>query len=46
MSMVTPKLQHYLADDQLNKAQIESLITLATAIKKTPGDYSQALAGK
>lgn len=45
--MTTVKdLSHYLADDQLSKQQILDLITLAIAIKKTPENYSQALAGK
>lgn len=39
-------LQHFLADDQLNKQQILALITLAIEIKKQPEKYSQALAGK
>ena len=39
-------LQHFLADDQLNKAQILDLITLARDIKQQPEKYSQALAGK
>ncbi len=39
-------LQHFLADDQLNKQQILVLITLAIEIKKQPEKYSQALAGK
>tara|TARA_B110000438_G_C15812756_1_gene650441 strand:+ start:1604 stop:2524 length:921 start_codon:yes stop_codon:yes gene_type:complete len=39
-------LQHFLADDQLSKAQIFDLITLARDIKKQPEKYQQALAGK
>ena len=39
-------LQHFLADDQLNKAQLLELIQLAIAIKTQPEKYSQALAGK
>ena len=39
-------LQHFLADDQLTKAQILALITLAIDIKQNPKNYSQALAGK
>jgi ornithine carbamoyltransferase len=39
-------LQHFLADDQLNKQQILALITSAIDIKKQPEKYSQALAGK
>jgi len=40
------KLENFLADDQLNKTQIESLIALAIKIKTVPSDYNQALAGK
>lgn len=40
------KLTHFLADDQLNKQQIEALIQLAIEIKQHPSDYAQALAGK
>lgn len=39
-------LSHYLADDELNKAQLLALIELAIKIKNNPSDYSQALAGK
>tara|TARA_R110000737_G_scaffold47011_2_gene66834 strand:+ start:9519 stop:10433 length:915 start_codon:yes stop_codon:yes gene_type:complete len=39
-------LQHFLADDQLNKQQILDLIALARDIKQQPEDYCQALAGK
>lgn len=39
-------LQHFLADDQLNKAQILDLITLARDIKQQPESYHTALAGK
>lgn len=39
-------LQHFLADDQLNKQQILDLIALARDIKQQPECYSQALAGK
>ncbi|KXJ53852.1 MAG: ornithine carbamoyltransferase [Colwellia sp. Phe_37] len=39
-------LQHFLADDQLSKAQILDLITLARDIKKQPESYRKALAGK
>lgn len=39
-------LTNFLADDQLSKQQIESLIELAIKIKQNPADYSQALAGK
>jgi ornithine carbamoyltransferase len=46
MSLTNSKLENFLADDQLNKAQITDLITLAINIKKHPADYSQALAGK
>ena len=39
-------LSHFLADDQLNKEQLVSLISLAKKIKNTPSEYQQALAGK
>lgn len=39
-------LQNFLADDQLNKTQIQQLILLAIEIKNNPADYSQVLAGK
>jgi ornithine carbamoyltransferase len=39
-------LLNFLADDQLNKAQIIDLIELALKIKNNPTDYNQALAGK
>jgi ornithine carbamoyltransferase len=39
-------LQNFLADDQLTKEQIISLIELAKSIKASPKDYNQALAGK
>lgn len=39
-------LEHFLADDQLTKAQIQSLIGLAIKIKQNPKAYNQALAGK
>jgi len=39
-------LQHFLADDQLNKEQMLELIKLAINIKSNPADYAQALAGK
>jgi ornithine carbamoyltransferase len=39
-------LNHFLADDQLNKTQLLELIELAIKIKKNPEQYSQALAGK
>lgn len=39
-------LQNFLADDQLNKTQIQQLIQLAIEIKNNPADYSQVLAGK
>ena len=39
-------LEHFLADDQLNKQQILDLIALARDIKQQPERYSQALAGK
>lgn len=40
------QLNHFLADDQLNKSQLLALIELAINIKKNPADYNQALAGK
>ncbi len=46
MSLSTTKLANFLADDQLTKAQILSLIDLAKKIKANPTDYNQALAGK
>ena len=39
-------INNFLADDQLNKAQLLALIELAINIKNNPTDYSQALAGK
>jgi ornithine carbamoyltransferase len=39
-------LEHFLADDQLNKKQIFDLITLARNIKQQPEKYNQVLAGK
>lgn len=39
-------LEHFLADDQLNKQQILDLITLARDIKQQPKKYNQVLAGK
>jgi len=39
-------LQNFLADDQLTKEQILSLIDLAKKIKANPKDYNQTLAGK
>ncbi|MFT6419009.1 MAG: ornithine carbamoyltransferase [Cognaticolwellia sp.] len=39
-------LEHFLADDQLNKQQILDLIALARDIKQQPKKYNQALAGK
>ena len=39
-------LQHFLADDQLNKQQILDLIALARDIKQQPKKYNQVLAGK
>lgn len=41
-----PALQNFLADDELNKNQIEALIQLAINIKQQPAEYSQVLAGK
>jgi ornithine carbamoyltransferase len=43
---VDNKLENFLADDQLTKTQIETLIALAIKIKTSPTDYSRALAGK
>ncbi len=40
------QLSHFLADDELNKAQLLALIELAIKIKNNPRDYNQALAGK
>jgi len=39
-------LEHFLADDQLTKAQTQALIALAIEIKNNPRDYQQTLAGK
>ena len=39
-------LEHFLADDQLNKKQILDLIALARDIKQHPDRYSHVLAGK
>ncbi len=39
-------LPHFLADDQLSKIQLLTLIELAIKIKKNPADYNQVLAGK
>ncbi len=46
MSLQDNKLENFLADDQLSKAQVEALIDLAIIIKNNPTDYNQALAGK
>ena len=46
MSQIQTTLENFLADDQLNKAQITDLIALAINIKNHPADFSQALAGK
>ena len=46
MSLKNSKIENFLADDQLSKAQIQQLIELAIKIKNNPADYSQALAGK
>jgi len=43
MSLSIP---NFLADDELNKAQLLALITLAIEIKNSPADYNQVLAGK
>jgi ornithine carbamoyltransferase len=40
------QLNHFLADDQLNKKQLLALIELAIKIKNNPTDYNQTLAGK
>lgn len=40
------KMSHFLADHQLNKAQLLSLIELAKNIKQHPADYANSLAGK
>ncbi|NQZ23949.1 MAG: ornithine carbamoyltransferase [Colwellia sp.] len=40
------RLENFLADDQLNKAQIVELIDLAITIKSNPKAYNQTLAGK
>jgi len=40
------KLENFLADDQLTKAQIHQLIELAIEIKKSPKAYNHTLAGK
>jgi len=42
----TKSLNHFLADDQLTKAQILELISLAIEIKQNPKAFNQALAGK
>lgn len=39
-------IKNFLADDQLNKAQLLALIELAIKIKNNPDDYNQVLAGK
>ena len=39
-------IEHFLADDQLNKQQILDLIALARDIKQQPKGYRDALAGK
>ncbi len=39
-------INHYLADDQLTKSQIESLISLAIEIKNAPHNFNQVMAGK
>ena len=40
------QLNHFLADNQLNKSQLLTLIELAIKIKKNPTGYNQDLAGK
>lgn len=42
----TPALANFLADDQLSKSQILTLISLAIEIKKNPANFNQVLAGK
>ena len=42
----TNNLNHFLADDQLDKNQLTTLIALAIKIKTHPKDYSTALVGK
>ncbi|WDE12492.1 ornithine carbamoyltransferase [Thalassomonas haliotis] len=39
-------LKHFLADDQLTQAQLQSLISLALKMKQNPADYQNLLAGK
>ncbi|NQY62365.1 MAG: ornithine carbamoyltransferase [Alteromonadaceae bacterium] len=39
-------MSNFLADDQLNKAQLLALIELAKKIKQTPADFNNALSGK
>lgn len=46
MKSLNNPLNHYLADDQLNKEQILELIALAIKIKNNPQDYNQVMAGK
>ncbi|GLX78134.1 ornithine carbamoyltransferase [Thalassotalea insulae] len=46
MSLPTDKLNHFVADHQLTKQQLLSLIDLAITIKQNPASYRQALAGK
>lgn len=46
MSLQNSKIENFLADDQLSKAQIQQLIELAIKIKNNAADYSQTLAGK
>jgi len=40
------EFKHFLADDQLSKAQAYTLIELALNIKQSPKQYAQSLAGK
>lgn len=40
------QMNHFLADDQLDKQQLLALIELAINIKNNPADYNQVLAGK
>lgn len=43
---MSQQLSNFLADDELNKAQLLALIELAINIKNNPADYNQVLAGK
>ena len=39
-------LRHYLADDDLTRAELHRVLALAADVKKRPGDYRMALAGQ